>query len=118
MPRGQHIGNDPYNRWLKPSCMLVCEDCYSNAHGTPWLYKELGIGKLIGAPMAGTMTAVWWENIGGYTFGIPQVASMDNRGGILENQELWPDVECYITPADILSGHDTQIETAVREMLK
>ena len=118
MPRGQHIGNDPYNRWLKPSCMLVCEDCYSNAHGTPWLYKELGIGKLIGAPMAGTMTAVWWENIGGYTFGIPQVASMDNRGGILENQELWPDVECYITPADMLSGHDTQIETAVREMLK
>ena len=118
MPRGQHIGNDPYNRWVKPSCMLICEDCYSNAHGTPWLYKELGIGKLIGAPLAGTMTAVWWENIGGYTFGIPQVASMDNRGAFLENQELRPDIECYNTPADILNGRDAQIETAVREMLQ
>ena len=118
MPRGQHIGNDPYNRWVKPSCMLVCEDCYSNAHGTPWLYKELGIGKLIGAPMAGTMTAVWWENIGGYTFGIPQVASMDNRGAFLENQELRPDIECYNAPADILNGRDAQIETAVSQMLK
>ena len=118
MVRGQYIGDDPYNRWVKPSCMLVCEDDYSNAHGTPWLYKELGIGKLIGTPMAGTMTAVWWENIGGYVFGIPMVGNMDDRGKLLENQELTPDIECYITPQDQLSGHDTQLETAVREMLK
>ncbi len=118
MPRGQYIGDDPYNRWLKPSCMLVCEDCYSNAHGTPWLYKEMGIGKLIGAPMAGTMTAVWWENIGGYTFGIPMVGNVDNRDHLLENQELFPDIECYVTPQDLLSGHDTQLETAVKELLK
>ena len=118
MVRGQYIGDDPYNRWVKPSCMLVCEDDYSNAHGTPWLYKELGIGKLIGTPMAGAMTAVWWENIGGYVFGIPMVGNMDDRGKLLENQELTPDIECYITPQDQLSGHDTQLETAVREMLK
>ena len=42
------------------SCMLVCEDNYSNAHGTPYVYKTLGIGKLVGTPVAGTMTAVWW----------------------------------------------------------
>lgn len=75
VPRGQYIGSDPFNKWLKPSCMLVCEDNYSNAHGTPYVYKTLGIGKLVGTPVAGTMTAVWWERQidPSLVFGIPQV---------------------------------------------
>ena len=117
MPRGQHIGDDPFNRWVKPSCMLICEDNYSNAHGTPWLYHELGIGKLVGAPVPGTMTAVWWETVGSYVFGIPQVGSLDNRNQFLENQQLEPDIECYLSPTDLINGKDTQIEQAVKLML-
>lgn len=118
-PRGQYIGSDPYNKWTKPSCMLICEDNYSNAHGTPWLYKELGIGKLIGTPVPGTMTAVWWENQIDPTlvFGIPQVGAMDNRGNFLENQTLNPDILIYNDPADVLRGKDAQLEGAVKEML-
>lgn len=117
-PRGQYIGTDPYNRWTKPSCMLICEDNYSNAHGTPWLYKELGIGKLVGAPVPGTMTAVWWETIGNLTFGIPQVGAKDNRGHYLENQQLEPDILVLSNPADLLHGRDLQLERAVELMLK
>lgn len=117
MPRGQHIGDDPYNRWVKPSCMLICEDNYSNAHGTPWLYHELGIGKLVGAPVPGTMTAVWWETIGNFVFGIPQVGSLDNRNQFLENQQLEPDIKCYLSPDNLIKGKDTQIEQAVKLLL-
>ena len=119
-PRGQYIGSDPYNKFTKPSCMLVCEDNYSNAHGTPWLYKELGIGKLIGTPVPGTMTAVWWETQIDNTivFGIPQVGSMDNRGQYLENQQLDPDILIYNKPEDVLNGKDAQLEGAIQEMLK
>lgn len=117
-PRGKYIGNDPYNAWVKPSCMLICEDNYSNAHGTPWLYKELGIGELIGTPVAGTMTAVWWETIGGFTFGIPQVGAMDNRGMYLENQTLNPDIQVYNKPEDTLNGIDKQLQTAVSRLMK
>ncbi|MGN0232814.1 MAG: S41 family peptidase [Bacteroidaceae bacterium] len=117
MPRGQHIGDDPYNRWVKPSCMLICEDNYSNAHGTPWLYHEQGIGKLVGAPVPGTMTAVWWESIGNFVFGIPQVGSLDNRDQFLENQQLEPDIECYLSPENMINGKDTQIEQAVKLLL-
>lgn len=119
-PRGQYVGSDPYNKWTKPSCMLICEDNYSNAHGTPWLYKELKIGKLIGAPVPGTMTAVWWESQIDPTmvFGIPEVGSMDNRGHYLENQELEPDILVYDDPADFQKGKDAQIEAAVKEMLR
>ena len=119
-PRGQYIGSDPFNKWNKPSAVLVCEDNYSNAHGFPWLYKELGLGKLIGTPVPGTMTAVWWESQidSSIVFGIPQVAVKDMRGEYLENQDLQPDVEVYNNPASVLSGKDLQLEKAVEVLLQ
>lgn len=118
-PRGQYIGSDPYNKWTKPSAVLVCEDNYSNAHGFPWLYKELKIGKLIGTPVPGTMTAVWWETQIDPTivFGVPQVAVKDMRGNYLENQELEPDIEVYNDPASVLKGKDIQLERTIKELL-
>ena len=113
---GKYIGRDPFNKWVKPSCVLICEDDYSNGHGFPFVYKELGIGKLIGAPIAGTMTAVWWESLIDPTmvFGIPQVGCRDMHGRWGENTQLNPDIEVYNSPEDYLNGNDRQIEKAVR----
>lgn len=120
VPRGQYIGSDPFNKWLKPSCMLVCEDNYSNAHGTPFVYKTLNIGKLIGTPVAGTMTAVWWERQidPSIVFGIPQVGCMDMQGNYLENHTLQPDILIYNTPEETLKGEDAQLKAAVEHLLK
>ena len=120
VPRGQYIGSDPFNKWLKPSCMLVCEDNYSNAHGTPFVYKTLGIGKLVGTPVAGTMTAVWWERQidPSIVFGIPQVGCMDMQGNYLENHTLQPDILIYNTPEEMISGDDAQLKVAVEHLLK
>jgi len=120
VPHGKAVGVDPFNKWTKPSCVLMCEDDYSNGHGFPWVYRELGIGKLIGAPVAGTMTAVWWETLidRSLIFGIPQVGCRDMRGNYCENTPLLPDIEVYNTPEDYLSGHDRQLERAIQEMLK
>lgn len=120
MPRGQYIGYDPFNKWTKPSCVLMCENDYSNGHGFPWVYKTLGIGKLVGAPVAGTMTAVWWETLmnSSLVFGIPQVGCMDMNGVYQENTELKPDITVYNTPEEVLKGYDAQLEAAVKEMLR
>jgi C-terminal processing protease CtpA/Prc len=120
VPHGQYVGYDPYNKWVKPSCVLVCEDDYSNGHGFPWVYRELGIGKLIGTPVAGTMTAVWWETLmdRSLVFGIPQVGCQDMRGKFCENNELMPDIEVYNTPEDYINGRDRQLEAAVEEMMR
>lgn len=117
--QGQYIGSDPFNQWTKPSCMLVCEDNYSNAHGTPQLYQALKLGKLVGAPVPGTMTAVWWENQidPSLVFGIPQVGCVDMEGNYAENHELEPDVLIYNSPADVLQGRDAQLEAAVKTLL-
>ena len=120
VPNGRYVGSDPFNKWTKPSCVMVCEDDYSNGHGFPWVYKELGIGKLIGTPVAGTMTAVWWESLldPSIVFGIPQVGCRDMRGNYGENTQLDPDIEVYNTPEDYLNGYDRQLVRAVEEMMK
>ncbi len=120
MPRGQYIGTEPYNKWTKPSCVLMCEDNYSDACGFPYAYKTLGIGKLIGMPVPGTMTAVWWETqINGMVFGIPQVGSFGlKEGRYLENMQIEPDIRVDNDPASVLRGEDKQLEAAVKEMMK
>lgn len=118
-PRGRYIGSDPFSQWTKPSVMLINESNYSDAHGTPYTYKTLGIGKLVGAPVPGTMTAVWWETQidPSIVFGIPQVTSLDRNGKPLENQQLDPDVPVYNNPADVQRGRDDQLVKATLELL-
>ena len=120
-PRGQYIGTEPYSKWTKPSCVLIGEDNYSDACGFPYVYKALGIGKLIGAPVPGTMTAVWWETQidPSLVFGIPQVGAMGvKEGRYLENMQIEPDILVYNDPASVLRGEDKQLEAAVAEMMK
>ena len=119
-PRGQYIGHEPFNKWTKPSCVLVCEDNYSDACGFPYAYRALGLGKLIGAPVPGTMTAVWWETQINpqIIFGIPQVGNWGVKDGrYIENLQLEPDILVYNDPASVLAGRDLQLEAAVQEML-
>ena len=120
-PRGAGMSPEPYDKWIKPSCVLVCEDNYSDACGFPYLYRALGIGKIIGAPVAGTATSVWWEYQvdRSLIFGIPQIGSWSiMEGRFLENDQLEPDILVYNDPASVEAGRDLQLEAAVTEMLK
>lgn len=120
-PRGQkNMGGEPIWKWQKPSCVLMSEGNYSDAHLFPYSYKALGIGKLIGMPVPGTGTAVWWEfMIDGYTrFGIPQVGMRgEKENHLVENQELQPDIKVENNWALMSKGQDQQLEAAVKELL-
>lgn len=118
--RGQYLGVDPFTRWNRASCVLVCENCYSNANGFPSMYKALGLGKLVGTPMAGTMTAVWWENLddGSLILGLPEVNCLDMEGKPIENLQLDPDIPVDNTPEQMLSGDDRQLKRAIDLMLQ
>lgn len=120
VPRGQMAGSQPRKRWTKPSVMLISEANYSNAHGTPWVYKTQNIGKLVGMPVPGTMTSVWWETQidNSLYFGIPIVGYIDAHDHYLENQQLEPDVKVPLDYQKLRHGHDTQIEKAVEVLLK
>jgi len=119
-PRGNHMGHEPMNKWTKPSIVLISESNYSDAHGFPYAYKTLDVGELVGMPVPGTMTAVWWETLQDNTvyFGIPQIGTKDENGNYLENLQLEPDYKVSQDPAIVVTGRDEQLEKAVDVMLK
>lgn len=118
--RGKDYCEMPSRRWNKPSIMLMCEMDYSNAHGSPWVYKHMGIGKLVGMPVPGTMTSVNWVTLQDPTlyFGIPAVGYKTDEGIYLENLQLEPDVTAPLNLVKSIDGEDSQLETAVKELLK
>lgn len=118
--RGTATCDMPSRRWNKPSIMLICEACYSNAHGTPWVYKNRNIGKLVGMPVPGTMTSVNWVTMQdpSLIYGIPVIGYRLADGSVLENQQLEPDIRVANDPAIIVTGRDQQLEAAVEALLK
>jgi len=123
LPRGHKqgdLGGEPIDKWTKPVCVLQSEGNYSDAHFFPWAFKTKGIGKLVGAPVAGTSTAVWWEGQIDPTliFGIPQVGITTLDGRYLENFQLEPDVLVINDPESAARGQDKQLEKAVEVMLE
>lgn len=109
----------PSRRWNKASIMITCEANYSNAHGTPWVYKQRGIGKVVGMPVPGTMTSVSWERLQdpSLVFGIPVVGYRKADGTYLENDQLEPDVKVANSPEAVVTGRDEQLEAAVKALL-
>ena len=119
-PGGTYFGSEPRTKWYKPSIVIVSESNYSDAHGFPYAYRSLGIGKIVGMPVPGTMTAVWWETLQDESlyFGIPQVGTKDMNGHYLENQQMEPD---YMVRQDydvVVRGRDQQLEKAVEVLLQ
>ena len=110
----------PSRRYNKPSIMIVGEANYSNAHGTPWVYKHKKMGSIVGMPVPGTMSSVTWETLQDPSmyFGLPVVGYRTEQGNWLENTQLEPDFKVRNTPEKMAEGVDEQLETAVNQLLK
>ena len=116
---GGGLGGEPINKWTRPVAVLQSESNYSDAHFFPWTFRVKGIGKLVGAPVPGTATAVWWEGQinPDLVFGIPQVGMLTDKGTFLENDQLEPDILVLNDPPAVAVGRDPQLETAVKTLL-
>jgi Tol biopolymer transport system component len=120
VPHGQYIGSEPFDKWYKPSIVLVGESNYSDAHLFPLAYKAKNIGLLVGMPVPGTGTFVWWENQidPSLRFGIPMGCWRGLDGKCGENNQTEPDIRVPNEPSVMASGRDQQIEAAVKELMK
>ncbi len=110
----------PSRRYNKPSVMIIGEANYSNAHGTPWVYKYKKMGSLVGMPVPGTMSSVTWETLQDPSlyFGLPVIGYRTEQGNWLENTQLEPDVKVRNTPEKMAKGEDEQLEAAVKELMR
>ena len=120
-PQGNIVkGVEPASRWSKPSIVIMSESNYSDAFIFPYIYKQNGLGKLVGMPVPGTGTAVWWEQQIDPTmvFGVPMIGTIGQDGKTTENLQLEPDIRVPLNYNDFLKGKDTQLEAAVKELMK
>ena len=118
-PNQQHFGSEPLNKWHKKSIVIVSESNYSDAHGFPISYRALGVGKIVGMPVPGTMTAVWWESLQDKSlyFGIPQLGVKNLKGEYLENKQFEPDYKVDNEYHTVIKGRDQQLEKAIEILL-
>ena len=104
-----------------PKVMIINESAGSGGDALPYMFHLRKLG-----PMVGTRT---WGGLVG-TLGVPQTI---DGGGItapilafydlsgkwaVENEGVPPDIEVEYTPADVIKGHDPQLERAVQEAMK
>jgi Tol biopolymer transport system component/C-terminal processing protease CtpA/Prc len=120
IPHGQYVGSEPYDKWTKPSIVLVGECNYSDAHLFPVAYKLKNVGKTLGMPVPGTGTFVWWEPQidPSLVFGIPMGGWRTSDGKFCENNQLEPDILLRNDPDVLASGRDQQLEAAVTQLMK
>lgn len=87
----------------------------------PNLFKAYGLGKLIGTRSWGGVRGIRGNMTmmdGGYVT-VPESAPYTTeRVWSVENHGVDPDIEVENMPADLLAGHDAQLETAVAVLLE
>ena len=117
--RGNQFKGNSMRRWTKPSVLVVNEGNYSDGYCFPNGYRANNIGKIVGMPVPGTCTAVWWEMLqtGDLVFGIPQLGVLNKDGTFMENDQLAPDIMVENTKEDVATGEDAQLKRAVELLL-
>lgn len=118
--RGEKLKGNSAERWTKPSVLVVNEGNYSDGYCFPNGYRTNKIGKIVGMPVPGTCTAVWWENLqsGDLVFGIPQLGILNQDGTFMENDQLEPDFLIENEKEAVANGEDAQLKKAVEVLLQ
>jgi len=100
-----------------PKVMLINQYAGSGGDALPWMFKQLGIGPLIGTRTWGGLIG-----IGGYPTLIDGGGITAPRWGLfnpktgefdVENKGVSPDIEVDLDPALWRQGHDPQLEKGV-----
>ena len=104
-----------------PKVMLIDETAGSGGDFLPWMWRKFGLGKLIGKRTWGGLVGILGFPVlmdgGGVT--APNLAIWTPEDGwVVENVGVPPDIEVEQMPADIINGHDPQLEKAIQVVLE
>ena len=119
--RESGIGTEPNEVLNGPKVALLNHWSASDGDIFPYLFHLYGLGKLVGTRSWGGVRGIrgeWQLMDGGYVT-IPEDAlyTLDSQWAV-ENHGVDPDVDIENLPADLLAGHDAQLEAAVDLMVK
>jgi tricorn protease len=104
-----------------PKTMVINEMSGSGGDALPWMFKQDGVGPLVGTRTWGGLVGIYGYprlmDGGGVT--APRVAIYGLHGEWeVENHGVAPDIAVENDPASVVAGHDPQLEKAVQVTLE
>jgi tricorn protease len=112
---------EPFAGIWGPKVMLINEFAGSGGDMMPYMFRQQELGSLVGTKTWGGLVGIWDfpSLIDGGSITVPRGGFFNLNGEWdVENKGIIPDIEVQISPKDIASGHDTQLEEAVNEALR
>ncbi len=99
-----------------PKVMLIDETAGSGGDYLPYLFRQAKLGTLVGKTTWGGLVGIlgFPEFIDGGVVTAPNLAFFDEKGFGIENVGTPPDVEVEQWPAQVINGHDPQLEKAIQ----
>ncbi|MBK9797832.1 MAG: PD40 domain-containing protein [Holophagaceae bacterium] len=101
-----------------PKVMLVDETAGSGGDLLPWMFRKFGLGPLVGRPTWGGLVGIlgFPTLMDGGNITAPNLAIWTEKGWVVENEGVAPDIEVEQLPKDIIAGRDPQLEKAIELM--
>ncbi|HEX8999075.1 MAG TPA: DPP IV N-terminal domain-containing protein [Blastocatellia bacterium] len=102
-----------------PTILVTNQHSLSDAEDFTEGYRTLKLGKVVGEPTAGWIIFTWnIPLLDGSSFRMPRARVQDNSGQTMELNPRPVDVPVTRPIGESYTGRDSQLDTAVRELLK
>jgi C-terminal processing protease CtpA/Prc len=102
-----------------PTILLTNQHSLSDAEDFTEGYRTLKLGKVVGEPTSGWIIYTWNVSlIDGSSFRLPRMKITANDGQVMELNPRQVDIPVSRALGESLAGRDSQLDTAVRELLK
>jgi len=102
-----------------PKVMLIDETAGSGGDLLPWMFRKFKLGPLIGKRTWGGLVGMLGFPVlmDGGSVTAPNLAIWTEEGWVVENVGVPPDIEVEMNPADVIAGHDPQLEKAIQVVM-
>lgn len=110
------LGQRALNR---PTILVTNQHSLSDAEDFTEGYRTLRLGQVVGEPTAGWIIYTWNQSlIDGTNFRLPRMKITANDGANMERNPRPVDIEVTRPIGETLTDRDSQLDVAVRELLK
>lgn len=109
----------PNQVWDNPMVVLINQNSFSDAEIFPILFRQKGLGKVIGMPTGGGVIGTTpYTLMDGSTLRMPRTGWFTKEGVNMEGTGAEPDIFIDKSPEDRINRNDVQLKRAVEELLK
>jgi tricorn protease len=103
-----------------PKVMITDETAGSGGDLLPWMFRKFKVGTIVGKRTWGGLVGILGFPVlmDGGAVTAPNLAIWSpDKGWVVENEGVPPDIEVEQTPADVIAGRDPQLERAIQVAL-